>query len=179
MIDSDLQETIAFIKERHKIFLEKKVKEKEEEITKTSYLDLATTKKDLKYLLKARQIALQAQEKRKEEDEDFELDDELINFFTKSIFEKIKPVEVKDPKFIIQENIHKGHYHSRDTYDMIAGRLKSRNGSEYHRCWEVLDNEYKNMNIDCNADAGDNYKSYEIENLKNNYQALTLGDIMS
>ena len=44
MIDSDLQETIALIKERHKIFLEKKVKEKEEEITKTSYLDLATTK---------------------------------------------------------------------------------------------------------------------------------------
>ena len=27
MIDSDLQETIAFIKERHKIFLEKKAKE--------------------------------------------------------------------------------------------------------------------------------------------------------
>ena len=45
MIDSDLQETIALIKERHKIFLEKKVKEKEEEFKKTSYLDLAKQKK--------------------------------------------------------------------------------------------------------------------------------------
>ena len=45
MIDSDLQKTIKFIKDRHKIFLEKKIKEGEEEILKTSYLDLAKTKK--------------------------------------------------------------------------------------------------------------------------------------
>ena len=45
MIDSDLQKTIKFIKDKNKIFLEKKIKEEEEEILKTSYLDLAKTKK--------------------------------------------------------------------------------------------------------------------------------------
>jgi hypothetical protein len=179
MIDSDLQETIELIKVRHKIFLEKKIKEQEEEILRTSYFDLAKSKKDLKYLLQSRQIALQALEKRKDEDEDFELDAELIDFFTRSIFEKLKPVELKDPKFIIQDNVHKGNYHSRNIYEMIAGKIKSRNGSEYHRCWEVLNNEYLKMNIDCNSDSGDNYKDYEFENLRNDYQALTLGDIIS
>ena len=46
---------------------------------------------------------------------------------------------------------------------MIAGRLKARKGSDYHRCWEVLDNEYKNMNINCNADSGDDFKKYELK----------------
>ena len=34
MIDSDLQETIALIKERHKIFLEKKLKKKKKNLKK-------------------------------------------------------------------------------------------------------------------------------------------------
>ena len=61
---------------------------------------------------------------------------------------------------------------------MIAGRIKPKKGIEYHRCWEVLDNEYKNMNIDCNADSGDDYKKYEIDNLINNFQGLSLGDMI-
>ncbi|MDC0418800.1 hypothetical protein OAM15_04155 [Pelagibacteraceae bacterium] len=179
MIDSDLQKTISFIKDKHKIFLEKKIKEKEAQILKNSYLDLAKSKKDLKYLLLAREIALQAQEKRKDEDEDFELDEELLDFFTRSIFEKLKPVELKEPKFIIQDNIHKGNYHSRDIHEMIAGKITNRNGSVYHRCWEVLENEYVNMNIDCNSDSGENYRDFEFENLRNVYQALRLSDIIS
>ena len=178
MIDSDLQETIALIKERHKIFLEKKVKEKEEEITKTSYLDLATTKKDLKYLIKAKDIVTSSIEKITEKGIDLEYDDEVLNELTKEVFEKIKPVESKDPRLIVQENIHKGNYHSRDTFEMLAGKIKSKNRSYIDRCWEVLDNEYKNMNIDCNADSGDDYRKYEFENLKNSYQALSLGDII-
>ena len=178
MIDSDLQETIALIKERHKIFLEKKAKEKEEEFKKTSYLDLAETKKDLKYLIKARDIVKTSIENVKEKGFELEYDDEILNELTSEVFEKIKPVNNKDPKFIIQENIHKGNYHSRDTFEMIAGKIKAKNRSIYDRCWEVLDNEYKNMNIDCNADSGDDYKKYEFENLKNSYQALSLGDII-
>ena len=178
MIDSDLQETIELIKERHKIFLEKKVKEKEEEITKTSYLDLAETKKDLKYLIKAKHIVTSSIEKITEKGIDLEYDDEVLNELTKEVFEKIKPVESKDPRFIVQDNIHKGNYHSRDTFEMLAGKIKSKNRSVYDRCWEVLDNEYKNMNIDCNADSGDDYRKYEFENLKNSYQALSLGDII-
>ncbi len=178
MIDSDLQETIALIKERHKIFLEKKVQEKEEEFKKTSYLDLAKTKKDLKYLIKARDIVKTSIENVKEKGFELEYDDEILNELTSEVFEKIKPIKNKDPKFIIQENIHKGNYHSRDTFEMIAGKIKAKNRSIYDRCWEVLDNEYKNMNIDCNADSGDDYKKYEFENFKNSYQALSLGDII-
>ena len=178
MIDSDLQETIALIKERHQIFLEKKVKEKEEEFKKTSYLDLAKTKKDLKYLIKAKDIVTSSIDKISEKGIDLEYDDEVLDELTKEVFEKIKPTEIKDPRFVVQDNIHKGNYHSRDVYEMIAGRFKARKGSDYHRCWEVLDNEYKNMNINCNADSGDDFKKYEFENLKNSYQALSLGDII-
>ena len=178
MIDSDLQETIARIKKVHQNFLEKQIKKKEDEITKTSYLDLAKTKKDLKYLIKARDIVKTSIENVKEKGFELEYDDEILNELTSEVFEKIKPVKNKDPKFIIQENIHKGNYHSRDTFEMIAGKIKAKNRSIYDRCWEVLDNEYKNMNIDCNADSGDDYKKYEFENLKNSYQALSLGDII-
>ena len=125
MIDSDLQETIALIKERHKIFLEKKVKEKEEEITKTSYLDLATTKKDLKYLIKAKDIVTSSIEKITEKGIDLEYDDEVLNELTKEVFEN-KTDESKDPKFIVQDNTHKGNYHSRDTFEMLAGKIKSK-----------------------------------------------------
>ena len=86
MIDSDLQETIALIKERHKIFLEKKVKEKEEEFKKTSYLDLAETKKDLKYLIKAKHIVTSSIEKITEKGIDLEYDDEVLNELTKEVF---------------------------------------------------------------------------------------------
>ena len=82
MIDSDLQETIALIKERHKIFLEKKVQEKEEEFKKTSYLDLAETKKDLKYLIKAKHIVTSSIEKITEKGIDLEYDDEVLNEVT-------------------------------------------------------------------------------------------------
>tara|TARA_B100001989_G_C24358133_1_gene373094 strand:- start:120 stop:656 length:537 start_codon:yes stop_codon:yes gene_type:complete len=178
MIDSDLRETIEFIKERHKIFLEKKAKEKEQEFKKSSYLDLAETKKDLKYLVKAKDIVTSSIEKVTEKGIDLEYDDEVLNELTKEVFEKIKPIENKDPRFIVQDNIHKGNYHSRDTFEMLAGKIKSKNGTVYDRCWEVLDNEYKYMNIDCNADSGDDYQKYEFENLKNSYQALSLGDII-
>lgn len=178
MIDSDLQKTIKFIKDRHKIFLEKKIKEGEEEILKTSYLDLAKTKKDLKYLVRARDIVKTSIENVKEKGFELEYDDEILNELTSEVFEKIKPVEKKDPRFIILENVHKGNYHSRDTFEMIAGKIKAKNNYIYDRCWEVLSNEYENMNIDCSSDAGDDFKKYEFENLKNNYQGLSLGDII-
>ena len=82
MIDSDLQETIAFIKERHKIFLEKKAKEKEQEFKKSSYLDLAETKKDLKYLVKAKDIVNSSIEKVTEKGIDLEYDDEEVKTLT-------------------------------------------------------------------------------------------------
>ena len=56
MNDSDLQKTVEILKVRWKNFLEKKTKEEEEKIKETSYLDLAKTKKELKFLIKARNI---------------------------------------------------------------------------------------------------------------------------
>ncbi len=178
MSDSDLHNTIALIKKVHEKFLDNKIKLEEEKIKKTSYLDLAKTKKDLKFLIKARNIVTSSIERIEDKGIDLDYDDEILHELTKEVFEKIKPTEIKDPRFIIQDNIHKGNYHSRDVYEMIAGRLKARKGSDYHRCWEVLDNEYRSMNIDCNADSGDDFKKYEFENLKNSYQALSLGDII-
>lgn len=178
MNDSDLQKTVEILKVRWKNFLEKKTKEEEEKIKETSYLDLAKTKKELKFLIKARNIVTTSIEKISDRGFDIEYDDEILDALTKEVFEKIKPVETKDPIYIIRDNIHKGNYHSRDVYDMIAGRIKPKKGIEYHRCWEVLDNEYKNMNIDCNADSGDDFKKYEIDNLINNFQGLSLGDMI-
>ena len=175
MIDSDLHETIALIKERHKIFLEKKKKN-------LSYLNLASKKKELPYLFKAREFATQLYESKKKEDEEY--DSEFLNELTEEIFENIKPTKIVDQKALKEIKEDQRSYKSKDVYDMIAGykegisnMYRELRGEHrgHHNCWEILSNEYKNLNIDCNYDSGDNSSNYEFKDLK--YDGYSIGDI--
>ena len=178
MKDSDLQNRIAFIKERWKIFLEKKLIDKEENFKKTNYLDLAETKKDLSYLIKAREIVLDSAENIKEKGVNLNLNDEVLYELTREVFERIVPKKIKNLNKFLKEEIHKGNYHSRDTHKMIAGKFHPSNSREYDLCWEVLSNEYFSMNICGDDDSGDNYSSYEFRSNKYNYESMSLVDIM-
>ena len=108
---------------------------------KNSFLKNASTKKELKLLIQARNIADTVLENIKEKHPQFNIDEEAQELLTLEVFEKLKP-EINKGEYFKAEDKHFGNYYSRDVYAMIAQSDP----------WYVASHEYYRMNINDNAD---------------------------
>lgn len=106
-----------------------------------SFLKNASTKKELKLLIQARNIADTVLENTKEKHPQFNIDEEAQELLTLEVFEKLKP-EINKGEYFKAEDKHFGNYYSRDVYAMIAQSDP----------WYVASHEYYRMNINDNAD---------------------------
>ena len=106
-----------------------------------SFLKNASTKKELKLLIQARNIADTVLENIKEKHPQFNIDEEAQELLTLEVFEKLKP-EINKGEYFKAEDKHFGNYYSRDVYAMIAQSDP----------WYVASHEYYRMNINDNAD---------------------------
>ena len=131
---------------------EKLIKKKE-----NTFLKKAKNKKELKLLIEARKIVLKSYEKAREENPDFDPEDEILDFYTLDVFEKLKP-EITKNEYLKSEDIHKGNYYSRDVYSMITKTDP----------WYLACHEYYRMNINDNADERSN--ADEIINTVSGYR---------
>ena len=132
--------------------VEKQIKKKE-----NTFLKKAKNKKELKLLIEARKIVLKSYEKAREENPDFDPEDEILDFYTLDVFEKLKP-EIKKNEYLKSVDIHKGNYYSRDVYSMITKTDP----------WYLACHEYYRMNINDNADERSNVD--EIQNTVSGYR---------
>lgn len=124
------------IEEYNKNVIESKKIKKE-----NSFLKNASTKKELKLLIQARNIADTVLENTKEKHPQFHIDEEAQELLTLEVFEKLKP-EINKGEYFKAEDKHFGNYYSRDVYAMIAQSDP----------WYVASHEYYRMNINDNAD---------------------------
>lgn len=136
---------------------EKLIKKKE-----NSFLEKAKNKKELKLLIEARKIVLKSYEKAREENPDFDPEDEILDFYTLDVFEKLKP-EITKNEYLKSEDIHKGNYYSRDVYSMITKTDP----------WYLACHEYYRMNINDNADERSN-----VDEIKNTVSGYRLEDMI-
>jgi len=137
--------------------VEKLIKKKE-----NSFLKKAKNKKELKLLIEARKIVLKSYEKAREENPDFDPEDEILDFYTLDVFEKLKP-EITKNEYLKSEDIHKGNYYSRDVYSMITKTDP----------WYLACHEYYRMNINDNADERSN-----VDEIKNTVSGYRLEDMI-
>ena len=136
---------------------EKLIKKKE-----NTFLKKAKNKKELKLLLEARKIVLKSYEKAREENPNFDPEDEILDFYTLDVFEKLKP-EITKNEYVKSEDIHKGNYYSRDVYSMITKTDP----------WYLACHEYYRMNINDNADERSN-----VEEIQNTLSGYRLSDMI-
>ena len=136
---------------------EKLIKKKE-----NTFLKKAKKKKELKLLIEARKIVLKSYEKAREENPDFDPEDEILDFYTLDVFEKLKP-EIKKNEYLKSEDIHKGNYYSRDVYSMITKTDP----------WYLACHEYYRMNINDNADERSN-----VDGIQNTVSGYRLEDMI-
>ena len=136
---------------------EKLIKKKE-----NSFLKKAKNKKELKLLIEARKIVLKSYEKAREENPDFNPEDEILDFYTLDVFEKLKP-EIAKNEYLKSEDIHKGNYYSRDVYSMMTKTDP----------WYLACHEYYRMNINDNADERSN-----VDEIKNTVSGYRLEDMI-
>lgn len=157
VIPNNSEENINKIKEQWKNFLETKnltpeiynekvVKQQKEKIG-NSLLKRAKNKKELKFLVEAKKIVLNSYEKVRDENPEFEPEQEILDFYTIDIFEKLKP-EINKNEYVKSKDIHKGNYYSRNVYSMITKTDP----------WYLACHEYFRMNINDNADENNNEK---------------------
>ena len=157
VVSNNSEENVNKIKEQWKNFLETKnltpesynekvVKEQKEKIG-NSLLKRAKNKKELKLLVEAKKIVLNSYEKVRDENPEFEPEQEILDFYTIDIFEKLKP-EINKNEYVKSKDIHKGNYYSRNVYSMITKTDP----------WYLACHEYFRMNINDNADENNNEK---------------------
>jgi len=157
VIPNNSEDNINKIKEQWKNFLETKnltpeiynekvVKQQKEKIG-NSLLKRAKNKKELKLLVEAKKIVLNSYEKVRDENPEFEPEQEILDFYTIDIFEKLKP-EINKNEYVKSKDIHKGNYYSRNVYSMITKTDP----------WYLACHEYFRMNINDNADENNNEK---------------------
>ena len=157
VVSKNSEENINKIKEQWKNFLETKnltpeiynekvVKQQKEKIG-NSLLKRAKNKKELKLLVEAKKIVLNSYEKVRDENPEFEPEQEILDFYTIDIFEKLKP-EINKNEYVKSKDIHKGNYYSRNVYSMITKTDP----------WYLACHEYFRMNINDNADENNNEK---------------------
>ena len=155
VVSNNSEENVNKIKEQWKNFLETKnltpesynekvVKEQKEKIG-NSLLKRAKNKKELKLLVEAKKIVLNSYEKVRDENPEFEPEQEILDFYTIDIFEKLKP-EINKNEYVKSKDIHKGNYYSRNVYSMITKTDP----------WYLACHEYFRMNINDNADENNN-----------------------
>ena len=136
---------------------------KNEEIEKISnFLKLAKTKSDLKYLIAARNIVHQAEDKAKENDPEFNLDDDVEEAYILEVFNKIRP-DAKYIKSIYSEYTHRGDYYSQNVYFMMT-----RPDPFYIMC-----HEYFEMNI-----LDNNEEIFELNATSKAWKGYSLADII-
>ena len=157
VVSNNSEENVNKIKEQWKNFLETKnltpeiynekvVKQQKEKIG-NSLLKRAKNKKELKLLVEAKKIVLNSYEKVRDENPEFEPEQEILDFYTIDIFEKLKP-EINKNEYVKSKDIHKGNYYSRNVYSMITKTDP----------WYLACHEYFRMNINDNADENNNEK---------------------
>ena len=157
VVSNNSEKNVNKIKEQWKNFLETKnltpesynekvVKEQKEKIG-NSLLKRAKNKKELKLLVEAKKIVLNSYEKVRDENPEFEPEQEILDFYTIDIFEKLKP-EINKNEYVKSKDIHKGNYYSRNVYSMITKTDP----------WYLACHEYFRMNINDNADENNNEK---------------------
>ena len=106
-----------------------------------SFLKNASTKKELKLLIQAKNIAETVIENTKDKHPQFNINDEAQELLTLEVFEKLKP-EINKNEYFKAEDKHFGNYYSKDVYAMIA----------QSNPWYIASHEYYKMNINDNAD---------------------------
>ena len=126
-----------------------------------SILKKATSKKELDLFIQARAIVDESVKNVSEKDSNFELDKDAYDFFTLEVFENLKP-ELEKKGFVEVEDIHKGHYYSRDTYRMISSTPP----------FYLASHEFYRMNIN---DYYDNYYPYDNYEYEFNQPRVLIG----
>lgn len=164
--------SIEKIKDHWKAFLETKnltpesynqqTVEKQIEKKEKTFLKKAKNKNELKLLIEARKIVLKSYEKAREENPDFDPEDEILDFYTLNVFEKLKP-EITKNEYLKSEDLHKGNYYSRDVYSMITKTDP----------WYLACHEYHRMNINDNADERSN-----VDEIQNTLCGYRLADMI-
>ena len=123
---------------------------------KNLFLNKAKSKKELKLLIKAKNIVDQSLNNASKKNPNFRLDKNIKEIYALEIFENLKPEIQKG--YIKEKDIHKGDYYSRDVYEMLSEE----------NSWKVASKEYYKMNINDNRDAS--YFNMEYSNSLNGYK---------